>query len=420
MICPGELELARALACGSDPELDAHLGACAACRAAWDGERAAIELVRDLPVALPPPERREEVRTAVLAAAASVGARPARRRGWVLAIAATAAAGGAGYLAIGRITAPVRHAHGTVHPLAGARYTVSTSGRDEVVRLSDGAIDVEVESLHPGDRFRVVIGDAELEVRGTVFHVAAHADQLVEVAVAHGRVDVRPAVGAPAMLTAGVSWRPPAARVAAAPAAAAPPASRLPVPAPREPTTAAPARLAAPRRPERLPGPVASRAPSPPSAPATAAVPPSEPASATPAVAHARAPDELAYDEAWAALRGGEFAHAAASFTRVALLAPDGSLVEDARFWRAVALARARRSAEAVAAFRDFLDAHARSPRAGQASAMLGWLLIDARAFDEAARRFDAASGEPDPAVRRSARAGLDALARRARSPGTP
>jgi len=73
-----------------------------------------------------------------------------------------------------------------------------------------------------------------------------------------------------------------------------------------------------------------------------------------------------------------------------------------------------------ASAFRDFLDAHARSPRAGQASAMLGWLLIDARAFDEAARRFDAASGDPDPAVRRSARAGLDALARRARSPGTP
>lgn len=418
MICPGELERARALACGSDPELDAHLGACAACRAAWDGERAAIELVRDLPVALPPPERREEVRTAVLAAAASVGARPARRRRWVLAIAA-AAAGGAGYLAIARFAEPARHAHGTVHPLAGARYTVSASGRDEVVRLSDGAIDVEVEPLHPGERFRVVIGGAELEVRGTVFHVAAHADQLVEVAVARGRVDVRPAAGAPAMLTAGESWRPAAARVAvapvaAAPAAAAPPASRLPVPAPRVTTTAAPRRL------DRMPGPVARRAPSPPSAPAIAAAPPSEPAPATPAVAHARAPDELAYDDAWAALRGGEFEHAAASFTRVALLAPDGSLVEDARFWRAVALARAHRSAEAVAAFRDFLAAHARSPRAGQASAMLGWLLIDARAFDEAARRFGAASGDPDPAVQRSARAGLDALARRALSPATP
>jgi hypothetical protein len=44
---------------------------------------------------------------------------------------------------------------------------------------------------------------------------------------------------------------------------------------------------------------------------------------------------------------------------------------------------------------------------------MLGWLLIDAHVFDEAARRFTAASADPDPTVRESARAGLDALAHR-------
>jgi hypothetical protein len=46
---------------------------------------------------------------------------------------------------------------------------------------------------------------------------------------------------------------------------------------------------------------------------------------------------------------------------------------------------------------------------------MLGWLLIDARDFDQAARRFTAAAGDPSPAVRSSAGAGLDALARRKR-----
>ena len=128
-----------------------------------------------------------------------------------------------------------------------------------------------------------------------------------------------------------------------------------------------------------------------------------------------RAAEEVSYDGAWAALRIGDFAHAAAGFARVALLAPDSPLVEDASFWRAVALARGKRSAEAVAAFHDFLDGYPRSPRAGQASAMLGWLLIDARALDEAARRFAAAAGDPDPAVRTSSRAGLDALAPRKR-----
>jgi TolA-binding protein len=121
----------------------------------------------------------------------------------------------------------------------------------------------------------------------------------------------------------------------------------------------------------------------------------------------------VSYDDAWAALRGGDFAHAAGGFARVVLIAPDSPLGEDASYWRAVALARGRRSLEAVAAFHDFLDGYTRSSRAGQASAMLGWLLIDARAFDEAERRFQTAAGDPDPAVRRSARAGLDALAGR-------
>ena len=114
-------------------------------------------------------------------------------------------------------------------------------------------------------------------------------------------------------------------------------------------------------------------------------------------------------------MRSGDFARAAGGFARVVLLAPDSPLGEDAGFWRAVALARGKRSLEAIAAFHDFLDGHARSPRAGQASAMLGWLLIDDRVFDEAERRFQAAAGDPDPAVRRSAEAGLDALAGRNR-----
>jgi hypothetical protein len=46
---------------------------------------------------------------------------------------------------------------------------------------------------------------------------------------------------------------------------------------------------------------------------------------------------------------------------------------------------------------------------------MLGWILIDARAYDEAERRFRAAAGDANTAVRSSATAGLEALAGRKR-----
>jgi TolA-binding protein len=503
MTCPGDLELARAHAAGA-PEISAHLEACASCRAAWAGTRALIELARELPVALPPPARREEVRTAVLAAAAGLAHRPARRAWRVPGVAgAAAAAAVAGYLAIARSPAPeiAHHAHGTVRPHPGARYLVRSVAPDEVVALGDGAIDVEVEPLHPGERFRVVVGDAVLEVRGTAFTATARAEHLIAVAVAHGQVDLVPALGAalgaPATLTAGQSWH---AAVGAAPAAPAPPiataspvppappiataspvppappvardsrelAERSPAatppPSPPSPPVAGDSRELAERSPAATPPPsppsppvardsreLAERSPSappPPSPPrassprspgaapprphrvtaaarrepdppsATAPSPPTtaQPSTAPPPVASsARAPEEVSYDDAWAALRRGDFTRAAGGFARVVLLAPDRPLGEDASFWRAVALARGKRSLEAVAAFHDFLDGYARSSRAGEASAMLGWLLIDARAFDEAERRFQAAAGDPDPAVRRSARAGLDALARRTR-----
>lgn len=459
MTCPGDIELSRALATGGGPELAAHLAACPTCRAAWDGARAAIEAARELPVALPPPERREEVRTAVLAAAAGLAHRPARRAWHVAAIAGAAAACAAGYLAISRAPAPpaaVHHAHGIVRPHAGARYSVGAIGPDEIVRLGDGIVDVEVEPLRPGERFRVEVGGAELEVRGTAFRVTARAEYLVEVAVTRGRVDLRPEVGAPVTLAAGQSWHAGAA-AEAPPVAERAPAAPTPPPPPKTSSStrvqppARATRIAAPPRPAP-PAPTASSRPSPRRPPELASAPrppritaaarrdpgwpvaasvaasgsaagsvvelraaaespaassPAAPAAASPA---GRAPEEVSYDEAWAALRSGEFPRAARGFARVVLLAPDSPLVEDASFWRAVALARSKRGVEAVAAFHDFLGGHARSARAGEASAMLGWLLVDAGALDEAARRFDAAAGDPDPAVRRSARAGLDAL----------
>src|SRR5689334_24856916 len=102
MTCPSELERSRALTLGADPEIEAHLISCAACRAAWDAETAVIELARELPVAMPSPARREEVRTAILAASAS-GPRPLVRRRWLAPTALGAAAAGiVAYVAVPR------------------------------------------------------------------------------------------------------------------------------------------------------------------------------------------------------------------------------------------------------------------------------------------------------------------------------
>ena len=60
--CPREPDVSRALQLGPDAALEQHLAACATCRASWDGYKAAIGLARELPVELPSPARREEVR----------------------------------------------------------------------------------------------------------------------------------------------------------------------------------------------------------------------------------------------------------------------------------------------------------------------------------------------------------------------
>jgi TolA-binding protein len=437
--CPGELELARALSTGGDAELESHLASCASCRAAWDDARAAIELARELPVTMPSAAQREEMRTAILAAAAGPAQRSPRRAWRAPVIAAAAAAAGAiGYLALSAGAPPIAHTHGKLRPGPGARYVVTTVGHDEIVQLSEGALDIEVEPLHPGERFRVVVGASALEVRGTAFRVTADAEHLVEVAVAHGRVDLTPDHGAPATLAAGQAWHAMPVAVRAPSSSAERDAPRLSSTggADRTPSTAAgghepPAVRREPTAVRREPTAV-SRAPStavggrePPAvrreprtvsrAPSTAAAGREPPVARREPLPSSRPAEEAAYDTAWAALRIGDFDRAAEGFARVVLVAPDSPLVEDASFWRAVALARGKRGTEAVSAFRDFLDGFGRSPRAGQASAMLGWLQIDAGAFDDAARRFTAASADPDPKVRDSARAGLAAVAKRRR-----
>jgi TolA-binding protein len=412
--CPSELELERALAGCADAELRAHLLACCTCAAAWREVSEAIALARELPVRLPSNGHCEELRTALLASPAVPRRRLRPSRVVPILFGAAAVAGIIfGLWPRGHAEAPSAAIHarrGTVHAHAGAQFALAAEPPDELVRLRDGTIDLDVQPLLDGERFRVVVGAAEVEVRGTSFEVVARGDALVAVQVVHGRVEVRRPGLAPIVLTAGQGWQATGAAptvTAGAEGAPAPIAPAPIAPAPIAPAPIAPAPIA--------PAPIAPhghRSP-PPIAPPIAIAPPVEtPPIPAPAPAPVRAPDpqEVAFVAGWDAMRRGDFSTAARAFARVYALTSEGPLAEDGAYWHAVAVARAGRSAEAIGAFRGFLAEFPRSNHVGAAAAMLGWMLVDTGDLEEARTRFRAAAADPSAAVQASARDGLQAL----------
>jgi hypothetical protein len=101
---------------------------------------------------------------------------------------------------------PVARYHGTITAPASAHFTRVRAAPDELVVLESGTIHVEVSRLGQGERFRVRAGDGEVEVRGTAFDVTVDGGHMERVEVEHGRVEVRRAGAAGAVLGAGEHW----------------------------------------------------------------------------------------------------------------------------------------------------------------------------------------------------------------------
>lgn len=387
MRCPGERVLGMAFSEGAGAELTGHLGGCAACAGRWKELAQLRALARELPQPELDDGSREAMRAALLAGPAE--AYPQRRR-WPFAVAAvTAAAAAAAVWFFVTRAPPAPASHAAVRALPGTLYAREGTAADEIMRLHDGALTLEVRPLGRGERFRVMTDDAEVEVRGTAFQVIADGDRLAAVWVAHGVVEVRPHGLPAATLRAGDAWTP--ARVAAI---AQPPAAPPPIPPPAPPAAAVRARPHLPSRPITPPPPIT---------PAEMAAAPAPPAP----VSSGASATERAFDEGFDALRGGDAARAAAAFERAA--ASGGSLSEDASFWYAVALQRAGRPARALGAFAAFLASYPASPRAGEAAVAAGWLALDAGRPDDAAAYFVRGTHDPDPAVRAAAEDGLRA-----------
>ncbi len=386
--CPDEAALSRALTSGSDGKIAWHLRTCATCQHTWSGWEQAITRARTLPTNVPSAARRQELRVALLASAGVEPVTTSRR---------TARMGSAALLAAVAVVAlwlghrrheppinelPRARSHASLSPAVGARYAVVSARPRETVRLWEGALTLEVDPLGPGERFVVEVGDGEVEVRGTKFAVVARADRLVRVEVTHGRVEVRPNGAAIVVLAAGQAWDAPAQEspaVPAAPALTRPPSTREPALVRRVAQRASKDIERAAQQPTRR-----------------------------------EAQQEAQYDDAWDALRAHDYKQAGNDFARVLNDAPSGPLADEAAFWRATALARGNDSVAAMSAFRQMLDAYPQSPRRGEASTILGWLLLAAHQPTEAEGRFRAAVDDPHEDVRASAREGLETLAPRA------
>jgi len=223
----------------------------------------------------------------------------------------------------------------------------------------------------------VLAGNGEVEARGGRLEVAVDGDRLFRVNASEAGTVVRINESAPITLSRGEEWSAPAKELE-------------PMPPPP-----APAQVQKPGRREHAPAPTHEH-----KTPAhREAAHPDEPA-----------PGEAAFRAGWTRFREGAFVEAARSFETACREASTTALSEDACFWHGAALERAGQSADAERALRSYLDAHSRASRAGEAHAMLGWILLRAENRDEAARHFRAALNDPAAPVRESAQRGLVTL----------
>jgi TolA-binding protein len=382
----------------ADPRLERHLERCPRCASQCASLRRVVEQAQGLAV---PAEMTADARREIGARLLATAPAPRSWRGWpvaavgVPAVALLVAAGIWGTRAPWRAATPVestadgfrtsRDALGPAEPnlarreptssaappvtgapgaprsraavraIGAARFTRVQAPPDDVLRLDDGTIVLEVAPLPSGERFRVTTEDAEVEVRGTRFQVSASRGKLTQVTVASGRVEVRSAGGGRVVLDPGDEWVSGAGEING---------------------RAAISKEAAETRGNR-PGGAESTG------------------------------QRASFNRAWSVLRQGDARRAAELFAELQRTSGDSDIAEDALYWRSVATARAGDRPAARALFESFLRLFPASSRTGEAATALGWLYFENAQNDKARQAFERAMGDTSPAVRASARDGL-------------
>lgn len=390
--CPSPETLSKVVSIGPDEALSAHISSCERCSALLEAESSLINLFKAAPYEEPPAEQVSQVRASLLQQASQMA--PASQLSWGrLALAAIVLLAVGAFLAVswnkvapGIISNPKNNGDaptqektiaqhlGTVGASPEARFTYQGNKQDEIVRLQEGTISVEVKHLSPGERFRVVTGDAEVEVRGTSFEVTAKDDKLVQVVVHSGKVEVRPQGKLVQTLFPSESWDVKTAKLS--------PATTLAASTPTED----------PKKND----PKESNTPT-------------------------KSPAEELFSEGYASLSDKDFEKAAAQFSQAFTLDPKSAIAEDARYFYAVALLSAGKREEAKKALITFTARYPNSPRHGEASASLGLMYLEEGALDDAQIRFESALDNQSAEVRKTAQDGLAEIKRRrATQPPTP
>ncbi len=368
------------------------------------------QLARDLRPSELTGDRAEQIRTSVLVNAASL--QQTRRPRWPMVAAGVglplAAAAAIVIWLGGRSTEAPDLRVGMVGD--GARYSITSDWPERTLDLQDGAMAIAAATT-TNERFHVHAPDAELVTTDARFSVAVRSDHLSSVAVTHGRVELRVAGAKVVFLAAGQAWTreiivqrdvlvpavaptlPASSNVDATPVAVpdVPPGSSPKSPA--RPITRTVDTQRAPTEPVTRPRPAVPAEVSPVAKPPTAL------------------PGEVSFRLGMTALRANDPAAASKAFT-AACNAASVALAEDACFWVGAAARRAGETIIARTALERFLQRFATSARAGEAAALLGWIVFEAGDLDRAERLFKQAVNDRVPSVRESATRGLSAVSR--------
>jgi TolA-binding protein len=288
----------------------------------------------------------------------------------------------------------------------------SNGAREEVVLLEAGTLRINVRKLVGRDRFLVVCGEEELEVRGTRFEVNAEDGRLVRVRVTEGLVEVRPSADTARMLRPGDEWHRPRfarARRLLAVSALEPPSPHSgrtdravldPVPA-SEPSAVAPTVPKSSTEPE-VPEEVQAQEEKP-REPEMKKVRPANVSPKTP-----RQDVEATFLRAWQLYKRGKFDDAAELFLVIIDSGDEHDIVEDALFLRCSALESAGHTAEAIDAAERYARRFPNAVRREAVGLRRAWLEL-ARGNPSLARTlFTALLQSTKESVRKEAQAGLD------------
>ena len=407
--CPYEKHVFSAHGEAQSSKIAAHIDSCLHCQNIRREVATLGAMARELPSPIPEESRMRMVRSAVLTATADKQQRPRMlwQNRYAIALLVLVAAGFVAAITWRNLVPATREEavdvyRATVHNHGDARYILVEGQPDELVRLTRGTITVRVSPLHARERFRVIVGDSEVEVKGTVFDVTAENDRLIKVRVATGKVIVRHNEQGAETLVAGDQWVSASAQrsVTTPVADTEPDSSPASAPSPNTNATFEPQRASSA---QVLNG-VHQRNNSAKNKTAKKAVP-SDGDSAGQAPGESTA--ETAFRAGWQHLRNGDAEAATIKLQEACETVGAAAVAEDASYWLGIAYSKSGKTQAAAKAFAGFVNRYPRSPRAGEAMAILGWLHVEQGDFKQARKLFEKAAQDPAAKVRESAAEGI-------------